>query len=107
VASGAMSTLLSVNNYFYWRGGGEVVFLERNEIMRQRGWQVDPFSMNHARNEPSDWSDYFVDTVEFGETYSLLEKVSCRVSSYQVKFCLKSSYTGGRTERNLRLSKLR
>ncbi len=71
-----MTTLLSVNNYYYYRGGAETVFLEHNQMFERQGWQVVPFSMQHARNLPSPWSEHFVDEIEFGESYSLRQKLA-------------------------------
>ena len=71
-----MSTLLSINNYYYRRGGAEVVFLEQNRLFEEIGWQVLPFAMRHPKNLQSEWSEYFADEIEFGETYSFLQKVS-------------------------------
>ena len=70
-----MPTLLSINNYYYYRGGAETVFLEQNRMFSEMGWQVAPFAMKHPKNLPSEWSDYFVDEIEFGEQYSLLQKI--------------------------------
>jgi glycosyltransferase involved in cell wall biosynthesis len=67
-------TLLSINNYYYRRGGAEVVFLEQNRLFEEIGWRVIPFAMKHAKNQPSEWTDYFVEEIEFGEKYSLWEK---------------------------------
>ena len=69
-------TLLAVNNYHYPRGGAEVVFLEQNQLFEQAGWQVVPFCMQHSQNLPSEWSEYFVDEIEFGSNYSLLQSVA-------------------------------
>ena len=71
-----MPTLLSINNYYYRRGGAEVVFLEQNRLFEEIGWQVVPFAMRHADNLPTQWQDYFVDEIEFGSDYSLLEKAT-------------------------------
>ncbi|CAN5785562.1 glycosyltransferase family 4 protein [soil metagenome] len=70
-----MSTLLSINNYFYRRGGAEVVFLEQNRLFEEIGWTVAPFCMQHEKNLPTPWSRFFVDEIEFGQAYSLLGKV--------------------------------
>lgn len=67
--------LLSINNYFYPRGGAEVVFLEQNRMFEDIGWQVVPFSMQHAKNLPTPWADYFPDEIEFGESYGLVSKL--------------------------------
>jgi glycosyltransferase involved in cell wall biosynthesis len=68
--------LLSINNYYYRRGGAEVVFLEHNRIFEQAGWQVFPFAMRHPMNLPSQWGHFFVDETEFGEEYSFWQKAS-------------------------------
>lgn len=70
-----MPTLLSANNYYYRRGGAETVFLEHNALFAAGGWSVVPFAMQHPRNLPSEWSRYFVDELEFGGDYSLLDKL--------------------------------
>ncbi len=70
-----MPKLLSVNNYYYYRGGAETVFLEHNEIFGALGWEVVPFAMKHPRNLPTRWSGFFVEEIEFGEQYSFSEKL--------------------------------
>jgi len=70
-----MLTLLCVNNYYYPRGGAEVVFLEQERLFRAAGWQVVPFAMRHPHNLATPWSDYFVDEIEFGHAYSPWEKL--------------------------------
>jgi glycosyltransferase involved in cell wall biosynthesis len=69
------STLLSINNYFYRRGGAEVVFLEENRLFSEKGWKVVPFAMKHDQNDNNEWEHYFVDTIEFGDNYSMFQKV--------------------------------
>ena len=69
-------TLLAVNNYNYPRGGAEVVFLEQNRLFAGEGWDVVPFCMTHPSNLASPYSDYFVDEIEFGSNYSLLESIA-------------------------------
>ncbi len=70
-----MPTILSVNNYFYRRGGAEVVFQEQNALLTSIGWQVIPFAMTHTKNDPSDFSSGFVDELEFGENYGFMKKL--------------------------------
>ena len=69
-----MPTLLNINNYHYRRGGAEVMFLEQSRLFEKIGWQVVPFCMHHPKNDPSRWSGYFVDEIEFGFEYSPWEK---------------------------------
>jgi glycosyltransferase involved in cell wall biosynthesis len=70
-----MSTLLSINNYYYYRGGAETVFLEESKMFQHAGWTVVPFAMKHPKNLESPWSDYFIDNIEYGERYSFGEKL--------------------------------
>ena len=68
-------TLLSINNYYYPRGGAESLFLEQNRMLQKDGWNVVPFSMQHPQNLASPWSEHFVEELEFGEHYSVLGRV--------------------------------
>ena len=67
--------LLSINNYYYRRGGAEVVFLEQNRMLEEAGWQVVPFAMKHAGNLPTPWDAYFPDEIEFGQDYGATGKL--------------------------------
>ena len=67
--------LLAINNYYYSRGGADVLFLEHNRMMERIGWQVVPFAMRHPKNLATPWSDYFPDEIEFGSSYSLGDKL--------------------------------
>ena len=69
------SCLLSINNYFYPRGGAEVLCLEQNRLLEGIGWQVVPFAMRHANNLPTPWASYFPDEIEFGRSYGLGAKL--------------------------------
>ena len=62
--------LLAIHNYFYPRGGAEVMFLEQNRLFEDIGWQVVPFAMKHPLNLPTPWADFFPDEIEFGASYS-------------------------------------
>jgi glycosyltransferase involved in cell wall biosynthesis len=68
-------TLLSINNYYYRRGGAEVLFLEHNKLLEHQGWRVVPFAMRHAKNLPNEWDRFFVEEVELGGDYSALDKL--------------------------------
>jgi glycosyltransferase involved in cell wall biosynthesis len=59
-----MPQLMSINNYYYRRGGSEVVFFEHNRLFAEAGWQVIPFSVRHPLNEPSPWSEHFVNETD-------------------------------------------
>jgi glycosyltransferase involved in cell wall biosynthesis len=71
-----MPQLLSINNYYYRRGGSEVVFFEHNRLFENAGWEVVPFSMQNALNEPSPWSAHFVNETEGAGRQSPFGKVA-------------------------------
>jgi glycosyltransferase involved in cell wall biosynthesis len=72
----AMPALLSLNSYHYRRGGSDVVYFEHEAMFREVGWRTAHMSMHHPRNEPSPWSTHFVDEIEFGHSYGLLDRVA-------------------------------
>ncbi len=69
------SCMLAINNYYYRRGGAEVLFLDHNRMFENIGWQVVPFAMRHPKNLDTPWSDFFPDEIEFGESYGLGAKL--------------------------------
>jgi len=71
-----MPRLLAINNYYYPRGGSEAVFFEHNRMLEEIGWSVIPFSMRHASNLASPWSEYFIDDLEMNGDYSLVQKLT-------------------------------
>ena len=70
-----MPQLLSINNYYYRRGGSEAVFLEHNRLFADAGWEVVPFAMRDPKNLPSAWSDYFADPVDLGGGQPLAKRL--------------------------------
>ncbi|MCU7890882.1 MAG: glycosyltransferase [Candidatus Thiodiazotropha sp. (ex Ustalcina ferruginea)] len=70
-----MPKLLSLNSYHYKRGGSDAVYFEHDNLFHSVGWDTAFFSMHHPSNEPTEWSSYFVDELEFGAQYSLFSKL--------------------------------
>lgn len=71
----AVPKLLSINNFFYRRGGSEFVFFEHNRLLEQAGWEVVPFAMRDPRNLPTPWSAHFADPVELAAAQPLRRKL--------------------------------
>ena len=69
-----MPALLSINNYFYLRGGAESVFFEEMDLFSHEGWEVVPFSMQDEKNQESPWSRFFIDSLEFENIQSIFGK---------------------------------
>lgn len=70
-----MTRLLSLNTYHYRRGGSDVVFLDHDAMFRALGWQTAVMTMQHPQNEPSPWSQFFADEIEFGHDYGMFDKL--------------------------------
>lgn len=71
----AANTLLLINNYHYKRGGADAVYLEHDALFKAAGWNTASFSMRHPKNIPSEFEKYFVDEIEFGQDYGVLDKL--------------------------------
>lgn len=71
-----MPRLISLNTYHYRRGGSDVVFFEHDAMFRGLGWDTAVMTMHHPRNEPSPWSRFFADEIEFGHEYGVLDKLA-------------------------------
>lgn len=71
-----MSRLLSLNSYHYRRGGSDVVFFEQDAMFRAQGWDTAVMAMHHPKNEPSPWSRFFADEIEFGHEYGVMDKLA-------------------------------
>lgn len=74
VGNQVLPILLSINNYYYRRGGAEIIFLEQNRFFEDIGWEVVPFCMKHPNNLDTPWTKYFINEIEFGEKYSIFAK---------------------------------
>src|SRR5688572_9224670 len=60
------ATLLSINNYYYPRGGAEVVFFRHNGMLNDAGFRVVPFAMNHRMNVGGAERSEFASELEYG-----------------------------------------
>lgn len=57
--------ILMCNSFHYLRGGAERCFFELSALLEAHGHTVIPFCMDHERNLPSEYSDYFVSNIDF------------------------------------------
>ncbi|MDO9509735.1 MAG: glycosyltransferase family 4 protein [Candidatus Magasanikbacteria bacterium] len=56
--------ILQANKFYYYRGGAEKVFFDTIFGLREKGNEVQEFSMNHLQNLPSPYSKYFISEVD-------------------------------------------
>lgn len=59
--------ILQVNKYNYSRGGADKYFLDISKRLEATGHEVAIFSMDHPKNNPSNYSKYFVSRISFNE----------------------------------------
>ncbi len=70
------ATLLSINNYYYPRGGAEVAFFRHNGMLHDAGFRVVPFAMNHRMNVGGAERSEFASELEYGgESDGLVTKI--------------------------------
>src|SRR5512134_2833092 len=80
--SAMTATLLSINNYYYPRGGAEVVFFRHNGMLHDAGFNVVPFAMNHRMNVGGAQRSEFVSELEYGgESDGIFTKIRKGLSS--------------------------
>lgn len=63
--------ILSVNKFYWQKGGAETVFLNEKFLLEQHGHTVVPFSMQSPHNLPSEYSEYFVKENDYNKPGSL------------------------------------
>lgn len=66
--------ILSVNKYFFLKGGAETYYFLLNRLLQDKGYQVTTFSMKDQRNQPSSFENYFVDSIDYYEK-SIFKKI--------------------------------
>lgn len=73
--------VLMCNSFLYLRGGAERCALDLSALLAAHGHEVIPFAMEHERNVPSEYTPYFVSSVDFP---SKLQGNSSLASNMQV-----------------------
>ena len=57
--------IISVNKFFWQKGGSEAVFFGEKALLESKGHTVVPFSMADDKNQVSEYSQYFVKNVDY------------------------------------------
>ncbi len=65
--------ILMVQTFYYHRGGDSTYMLALSRLLEEKGHEVVPFAMQHARNLPSPYARHFVSEIDFPD---LLSKAS-------------------------------
>jgi glycosyltransferase involved in cell wall biosynthesis len=80
--------VLQINKFFFLKGGAERYFFELSELLRSRGHEVVPFSMQHPENLASPFEDSFVSHVALNGSGPMGEKVR---AAFRVLYSLEAS----------------
>ena len=59
--------ILICNSFHYVRGGADRCALEMLTLLKSKGHEVFYFSMDHPRNLPSPYAEYFVSSIDYPE----------------------------------------
>jgi len=57
--------ILSINKYFYNKGGSEASFLSTAELLKKKGHASIVFSMQHPMNLDTKYEKHFVSNVDY------------------------------------------
>lgn len=52
------------------------MFLDHDAMFRAQGWDTAVMTMHHPKNEPSPWSRFFADEIEFGHEYGVFDRLA-------------------------------
>ncbi|MCF7353051.1 glycosyltransferase family 4 protein [Vibrio sp. CK2-1] len=67
--------VLFVNKFFFPHGGAETVFFQEREMVKNEGYQVIDFSMQHEKNVPSKQAEFFVENVDYHGKHSVFNSL--------------------------------
>lgn len=72
--------VLLVNKFFFIKGGAETVYFQERERLKAAGVTVIDFAMQHEKNFPSDYADWFVSNVDYHGDNSRIGRVKAAVN---------------------------
>lgn len=67
--------ILMVNKFFYIKGGSETYYFALKKLLEENGDEVIDFSMKDKKNFESQYSKFFVDSVDYNKKQSLISKI--------------------------------
>lgn len=73
--------ILQINKFFYIKGGPEQYMFNISKLLKARSHDVAFFSMKDERNEPSEWSKYFIANVDYNKKHTLNEKTAIFINT--------------------------
>ena len=79
--------ILSVNKYFFLKGGAETYYFSLNKLLQDKGYHVTAFSMKNDKNAGSPFENYFVDAIDYDEKniFKKIKYASKLIYSFEAK----------------------
>ncbi len=68
--------ILQVNKFHHIKGGSERYYFELSNLLESEGHGIIHFSMEHPKNVPSPFSEFFVSNVDYNGPGTLMDRVS-------------------------------
>lgn len=72
--------ILMVNKFYYIKGGSETYYFSLKQLLEEHGHKVIDFSMVDPKNFPSEYSEYFVENVNYQNVRGGREKINAAIN---------------------------
>lgn len=66
--------ILMINKFYYIKGGSETYFFGLKRMLEENGHEVIPFSMKDDKNFDSEYSEYFIENIDYTDK-NILNKI--------------------------------
>ncbi|MFA6296234.1 MAG: glycosyltransferase family 4 protein [Patescibacteria group bacterium] len=77
--------IVQANKFYYLKGGAERYYFNLIKLLESKGHEIIPFSMQDEKNEPSEYSKYFVSNVDFDKKGQSFKKARRVLYSLEAK----------------------
>ena len=68
--------ILLVNKFFFMKGGAETVYFQERDMLLSEGVKIVEFSMQHEKNIESEYSEFFVQNVDYYQKQTIKDKLA-------------------------------
>lgn len=69
--------ILLINKYHFLKGGAERAYFDMARMLESQGHEVAFFSMEHPKNESTQWKKYFIQNIEYHDiSISFIQKLA-------------------------------
>ncbi|WP_063652771.1 glycosyltransferase family 4 protein [Aliivibrio fischeri] len=72
--------ILLVNKFFFMKGGAETVYFQERDMLLSEGVKIVEFSMQHEKNIESEYSEFFVQNVDYYQKQSIKDKLATAIN---------------------------